>query len=53
MTDTTVAITEMAILAGILLAGQLARLFPRHGRHAGHDSTINQAHARLKGPGSR
>ena len=53
MTDTTVVITEMAVLAGILFAGQLARLFPKNDRKVQDALTINQSHARLKGPGTR
>ncbi len=32
MTNTTVLITDMAILVGIFLAGFLAKIFPRRGR---------------------
>jgi len=32
MTNTTVLITDMAILVGIFLAGLLAKMFPRRGR---------------------
>jgi hypothetical protein len=35
MTETTVLITDMAILVGIFLLGLLAKLFPRSGRNAG------------------
>jgi hypothetical protein len=35
MTDTTVLITDMAILVGISLLGLVAKLFPRSGRNAG------------------
>jgi hypothetical protein len=35
MTETTVLITDMAILVGIFLLGFLAKLFPRSGRSAG------------------
>jgi len=35
MTETTVLITDMAILVGIFLLGLLAKLFPRSGRSAG------------------
>lgn len=35
MTNTTVLITDMAILVGIFLLGFLARIFPRNGRNAG------------------
>jgi hypothetical protein len=35
MTDTTVLITDMAILVGILLLGLVAKMFPRSGRKAG------------------
>jgi hypothetical protein len=35
MTDTTVLITDMAILVGILLLGLVAKLFPRSSRKAG------------------
>ena len=34
MTNTTVLITHMAILAGIFLLGFLAKIFPRSGRNA-------------------
>jgi hypothetical protein len=34
MTDTTVLITDMAILVGIFLLGFLARIFPRNERKA-------------------
>jgi hypothetical protein len=35
MTDTAVLITDMAVLAGIFLLGQLAKLFPKDGRNDG------------------
>jgi hypothetical protein len=35
MTNTTVMITDMAILVGIFLLGLLAKLFPRNSRHDG------------------
>jgi len=35
MTDQTMLITNMAILAGIFLVGLLAKLFPRNGRKSG------------------
>ena len=35
MTDTTVLITDMAILVGIFLLGLLAKMFPKGGRNAG------------------
>jgi hypothetical protein len=35
MSNTTVLITDMAILVGIFTLGLLARLFPRNGRNAG------------------
>ena len=34
-TDTTVLITDMAILVGIFLLGFLAKIFPKNGRTAG------------------
>jgi hypothetical protein len=34
MTNTTVLISDMAILVGIFLLGLLAKLFPRNGRKA-------------------
>jgi hypothetical protein len=34
MTNTTMLITDMAILAGILLLGLLAKLFPKRGGNA-------------------
>jgi hypothetical protein len=34
MTDTTVLLTDMAILVGIFLLGFLAKMFPRNGRKA-------------------
>ena len=36
MTNSTVLITDMAILVGIFLLGLLAKLFPRNGRNGGH-----------------
>jgi hypothetical protein len=36
MSNTTLLITDMAILVGIFLLGLLAKLFPRNGRNAGH-----------------
>jgi hypothetical protein len=36
MSNTTVLITDMAILVGIFLLGLLAKLFPKNGRKAGH-----------------
>ncbi len=35
MTNTTVMITDMAILVGIFLLGLLAKLFPRNSRQDG------------------
>jgi hypothetical protein len=35
MSNTTVLITDMAILVGIFALGLLAKLFPRTGRNAG------------------
>jgi hypothetical protein len=35
MRHDAVLITNMAVLAGILLLGQLAKSFPRNGRRAG------------------
>jgi hypothetical protein len=35
MSNSTVLITDTAILVGILLLGLLAKLFPRNGRRAG------------------
>jgi hypothetical protein len=35
MTNSTVLITDMAILVGIFLLGLLAKLFPKSGRKAG------------------
>jgi hypothetical protein len=35
MTNTTVLITDMAILVGIFLVGFLAKIFPRSSRNAG------------------
>jgi hypothetical protein len=34
MTNTTVLITDMAILVGIFLLGLIAKLFPKNGRKA-------------------
>ena len=34
MTNTTVLITDMAILVGVFLLGLLAKLFPKNGRKA-------------------
>ncbi len=34
MTNTTVLISDMAILVGIFLLGLLAKLFPKNGRKA-------------------
>jgi hypothetical protein len=36
MTNTTVLITDMAILVGIFLLGLLAKLFPKNRRNSGH-----------------
>jgi hypothetical protein len=36
MTNSTVLITDMAILVGIFLLGLLAKLFPKNGRNSGH-----------------
>jgi hypothetical protein len=36
MTNTTVLITDMAILVGIFALGLLAKLFPKNGRQSGH-----------------
>ena len=36
MSNTTVLITDMAILVGIFLLGLIAKLFPKNGRNAGH-----------------
>jgi hypothetical protein len=36
MTNSTVLITDMAILVGIFLLGLLAKLFPKNGRNTGH-----------------
>jgi hypothetical protein len=36
MTNSTVLITDMAVLVGIFLLGLLAKLFPRNGRNTGH-----------------
>jgi hypothetical protein len=36
MTNSTVLITDMAILVGIFLLGLLAKLFPKNGRQNGH-----------------
>jgi hypothetical protein len=35
MTDSTVLITDVAILAGIFLLGLMAKLFPKNRRNAG------------------
>jgi hypothetical protein len=35
MTNTTVLITDMAILVGIFMLGLIAKLFPRNGRNDG------------------
>lgn len=35
MTDSTVLITDMAILVGIFLLGLVAKMFPRNGRNVG------------------
>ena len=35
MTNTTLLITDMAILVGIFLLGFLAKIFPKGGRNAG------------------
>jgi hypothetical protein len=35
MTNTTVLITDMAILVGIFLLGLVAKLFPKSSRHDG------------------
>jgi hypothetical protein len=35
MRHDAVLITNMALLAGVLLLGQLAKTFPRNGRRAG------------------
>ena len=41
MTDTTVLMTDMAILVGIFLLGLMAKLFPRSGRnHAGEQHSV-------------
>lgn len=37
-TNTTVLITDMAILVGIFLLGLLAKLFPKNGRKAGSNN---------------
>jgi len=50
MTDTTVLMTDMAILVGIFLLGLLAKLYPRNGRShadehhsvAGERQTVNK-----------
>jgi hypothetical protein len=34
MTNTTVLITDMAVLVGIFLVGLLAKIFPKSGRNA-------------------
>ncbi len=36
MSNTTVLITDMAILIAIFALGLLAKLFPKSGRNAGH-----------------
>jgi hypothetical protein len=36
MTNSTVLITDMAILVGIFLLGLIAKLFPKNGRTTGH-----------------
>jgi hypothetical protein len=36
MTNSTVLITDMAVLVGIFLLGLLAKLFPKNGRNSGH-----------------
>jgi hypothetical protein len=36
MSNTTVMITDMAILVGIFALGLLAKLFPKNGRNDGH-----------------
>jgi hypothetical protein len=36
MSNTTVLITDMAILVGIFLLGLIAKLFSKNGRNAGH-----------------
>jgi hypothetical protein len=35
MSNTSVLMTDMAILVGIFLLGLLAKLFPKNGRNAG------------------
>jgi hypothetical protein len=35
MSNTSVLMTDMAILVGIFLLGLLAKLFPKRGRNAG------------------
>ncbi len=35
MSNTTVLITDMAILVGVFLLGLLAKLFPKNGRNTG------------------
>lgn len=35
MTDSTVLMTDMAILVAIFLLGLVAKMFPRNGRNAG------------------
>ena len=35
MTNTTLLITDMAILVGIFLLGLLAKIFPKKGRNGG------------------
>ena len=36
MSNSTVLMTDMAILVGIFLLGLLAKLFPKNGRQNGH-----------------
>ena len=36
MSNSTVLITDMAILVGIFALGLVAKLFPKNGRNAGH-----------------
>lgn len=36
MSNTTVLITDMAILVAIFALGFLAKMFPKNGRNAGH-----------------
>jgi len=49
MTNTTVLMTDMAILVGIFLLGFLAKMFPR-GRERGNEGTRAEG---TKGPGKR